>query len=175
MTVNDNIEIIIEAANKIINEQKREDCIFVLLGDGDVRKKMEELAQDYGINNFIKFTGIVDYKKVQEYLYIANVCIAPDQPNGLNEYLTLIKILEYMKAKKAFVSFDLKETKEIAGGAGLYAKNIDDYVNKILFLIDNREAASELGEEGKKIIEEEFLWEHSEKKLISLYNDLLNK
>ncbi len=34
---------------------------------------------------------MVDYQKVMEYLYIADVCIAPDLPNGLNEYLTLIK------------------------------------------------------------------------------------
>jgi glycosyltransferase involved in cell wall biosynthesis len=175
MTINDNIEIIIEAANKIVNNFDRKDCFFVLVGDGDVRERMEELTSIYSLNKFIEFAGIVDYEKVKEYLFSANVCIAPDQPNGLNEYLTLIKVLEYMKAKKPFVSFDLMETKNIAGNSGLYAQNLDDYIEKILYLLDNPQSAAVLGEIGGKIIENEFLWEHSEKKLLSLYTNLLEQ
>ncbi len=50
MTVTDNIEILIEVAKKIIIDEKRNDCKFILLGDGDVRSKMEKLANDYGIS-----------------------------------------------------------------------------------------------------------------------------
>lgn len=173
MTVNDNIEVIISTANKIINEMGRKECYFILLGDGDVRKKMERMASDYNLSHYIEFTGIVSYEKVVEYLFIADVCIAPDQPNGLNEYLTLIKVLEYMKAKKAFVSFNLCETRNLAKGAGLYAANSDDFAEKILYLLDNPKLAAELGEEGKAIIEKEYLWEYSEKKLLSIYEKLL--
>ncbi|OGU54012.1 MAG: hypothetical protein A3K31_14185 [Ignavibacteria bacterium RIFOXYA12_FULL_35_25] len=108
-----------------------------------------------------------------EYLSIADVCIAPDQPNGLNEYLTLIKVMEYMKAKKPFVSFDLKETRDLAKGSGLYADSLDDFIQKILKIIDDPQLAAKLGKEGKAIIENEYLWEHSEKKLLSLYTKLL--
>ena len=46
MTINDNIEIIINAANKLINVLNRDDLFFILLGDGDVRKKMEGMVID---------------------------------------------------------------------------------------------------------------------------------
>ena len=46
--------------------------------------------------------------------------------------LLLIKVMEYMKAKKPFVAFNLKETKYLAKDAGLYADNLDDFVEKIL-------------------------------------------
>ncbi len=111
MTINDNIEIIIEAAKRIIIDHKKSECIFILLGDGDVKEKLEIEANKLGVKKNVEFKGLVDYKTVKEYLYIADICIAPDMPNGLNEHLTLIKILEYMKAKKAFVSFDLPETR----------------------------------------------------------------
>jgi glycosyltransferase involved in cell wall biosynthesis len=174
MTINDNIEVIIQTANRLINDLGRKECFFILLGDGDVRKKMEEMATNYHLNNYVEFTGIVSYEKVMEYLAIADVCIAPDQPNGLNEYLTLIKVLEYMKAKRPFVSFDLKETRDLTKGLGLYADNLDDFVQKILKIIDDPQLAAKLGEEGKTIIENEYLWEHSEMKLLSLYKKLLS-
>ena len=132
MTVTDNIEVILEIAKEIIVHEKRNDFVFVLLGDGDVRSKMEKLAIDYNICNNIEFQGMVDYQRVMEYLFIADVCIAPDLPNGLNEHLTLIKILEYMKAKKPFVAFDFYETKTNGGRFWIVCfSNIIDYKNKI--------------------------------------------
>ncbi len=173
MTVTDNIEIIIEVAKSIVLDEKREDCHFILLGDGDVRHKMEKLAEGFGILKNMTFTGIVDHKTVMQYLFLADVCIAPDLPNGLNEYLTLIKILEYMKAKKAFVSFDLFETKNMAKDSGLYAEDLIDYKNKILFIIDNPDEAAKLGHKGNQIVMNEYLWKYSEKNILHLYKNLL--
>ena len=175
MTITDNIEIIIEAARKIIVEEKRNECQFILLGDGDVRTKMEKMSYNYGISENVNFIGMVDYNKVMEYLYIADVCIAPDLPNGLNENLTLIKVLEYMKAKKPFVAFDLFETKRMAKNSGMYASDIEDYINKILKLIDNPLDAQRMGEKGYEIIMSEYLWNYSEKNILQLYEKLLNK
>jgi glycosyltransferase involved in cell wall biosynthesis len=175
MTVNDNIEIIIEAAKKIITEQKRPEFQFVLLGDGDVRRQAEMTARKYGIEKNIEFKGIVDHKTVKEFLYVADICLAPDFPNGLNEYLTLIKILEYMKSKKPFVSFDLLETRIIGDGAGLFAKDIDDFAQKIIFLNDNPEICNELGLRGEEIINKKFLWKYSERSMLNLYSKLDQK
>ena len=172
MTVTDNIEIIIEVAKLVIDEGKRSDCHFILLGDGDVRKDMESLSEQYGIKNNIEFTGMVDYQKVMEYLYIADVCIAPDLPNGLNENLTLIKVLEYMKAKKPFVAFNLYETKRMAKDSGYYAENTNDFKNKILYLIDNPEEANRMGRIGNNIVVNNYLWTHSEKRILQLYQNL---
>ena len=173
MTITDNIEIVIEVAKKIIKEEKRDDCLFVLLGDGDVRRNMEELSKQYAISENVLFVGMVDYENVMQYLYVADVCIAPDLPNGLNEYLTLIKILEYMKSKKAFVAFDLAETKYMAEDSGLYANDIIDYKNKILHLIDHPNEAKKLGEKGYSIIMNKYLWNQSEKNILQLYTKLL--
>ncbi len=174
MTVNDNIEVIIKAANQLINHNGRNDLHFILIGDGDVRKRMEELSQSFGLTENIEFTGIVNHNMVRKYLNIAEVCIAPDLPNGLNEYLTLVKVLEYMKTSKAFVAFKLKETMDFANGAGLYAENENDFAKKIIYLLENPDKAAEMGKLGNKIINDNYLWSHSEEKLLGLYNSLLN-
>ncbi len=175
MAASDNINVIIEAAKKIVFTHGRKDIKFLLVGDGYARTSLEELTERENLNDYVEFLGLVDYESVKEFLYIADVCVAPDTPNGLNEYLTLVKILEYLKAGKTFVSFDLHETRVIAGEAGLYAKNIDDYAEKILYLLDNPETAKKMGAIGKERINRNFLWKHSEERLINLYNKLLEQ
>ncbi len=172
MTINDNIEVVINAANDLINLKDRKNLHFVLIGDGDVRKKMEELVNSYGISEYVEFTGIVNHDMVRKYLNVADVCIAPDLPNGLNEYLTLVKVLEYMKTSKAFVAFKLKETMDFANGAGLYAEDEKDFTNKIIYLLENPDVAAQMGELGSKIINDNYLWSHSEEKLLQLYESL---
>lgn len=171
MTVNDNIEVILDVAKNLI--KKENNLHFILVGDGDVRTKMEQLSKFYGISEHIEFVGLVNHKRVKEYLHIADVCIAPDLPNGLNEQLTLIKVLEYMKCSKSFVTFKLKETMDFAGDAGLYADDIEDFSKKILFLLKNKKVRSELGRIGNKIITEKYLWSNSAKQLLYLYHNIV--
>ncbi len=175
MAASDNINVIIEAAKKIVFTHGRKDIKFLLVGDGYARASLEELTDKENLNEYVEFLGLVDYESVKEFLYIADVCVAPDTPNGLNEYLTLVKVLEYLKAGKTFVSFDLHETRVIAGEAGLYAKDIDDYAKKILYLLDNPEKTKEMGKIGKERINRNFLWKHSEERLIKLYDKLLEQ
>lgn len=175
MTKNDNIEIILEAAKKIIVDQHRTDCIFILLGGGDVENEMKSSVDALGLSDYVEFKGIVQHKEVMEYLDIASVCIAPDLPNGLNESLTLVKVLEYMKAGKPFVTFRLDETMDIANGCGLFAINIDDYVEKILLLIDNVNIGKDLGKKGQQRINVKYLWKYCEACLIQAYEMALKK
>ncbi len=175
MAASDNINVIIEAAEKIVFEHGKKDVKFLLVGDGYARASLEKLSGEKNLKDYVEFLGLVDYESVKEFLYIADVCVAPDTPNGLNEYLTLVKVLEYLKAGKTFVSFDLHETRIIAGDTALYAKDFDDYVNKIIYLLDNPAIAKEMGEKGRERINREFLWKHSEERLISLYKKLLDK
>jgi glycosyltransferase involved in cell wall biosynthesis len=133
---------------------------------------MEELARSHNITDNIEFTGIVNHEMVRKYLNVAEVCIAPDLPNGLNEYLTLVKVLEYMKTSKAFVAFKLKETMDFADGAGLYADDESDFADKIVYLLENPEVAAKMGKLGNKIINDNYLWSHSEEKLLNLYKSL---
>lgn len=174
MTVNDNIEVIVEVARRLIGDFERKDCVFVLLGGGDVEQEMRALANSFHLEDSVLFLGMVDQEKVMRYLGVADLCIASDRPNGLNEYLTLVKILEYMKAGKAFVSFKLAETMRMAGNAGLYAEDVDDFVAKIQLLLGNPDMASRLGDEGARRVDQFFRWQFFEKELLRVYASLLN-
>ncbi len=173
MTVNDNVEVIIEAADIIINKFNRREIKFVLVGEGEVKDKLQEFSSKLNVKEYIDFTGLVNASEVMEYIELADVCLAPDQRNGLNEYLTLIKILEYMKLSKPFVAFQLDETMVMAKDSGLYAKDVNDFAHKILYVIDNPEVGYSYGYRGHQRVMRNFLWKHSESMLINFYKTLV--
>ena len=105
---------------------------------------------------------------------MADVGISPDAQNGLNEYSTMIKTMEYMAMSKPVVAFDLTETRFSAGNAALYAtpNSVEDFADKIEILLDNEELRLNMGTIGRKRIEEELSWENSKKNLLLAYEAL---
>ena len=53
-------------------------------------------------------------------------------------------------------------------------KNVDDFAEKILQLFKDEDLRLELGENGKKFVRNEFCWEETSKKLLNLYETILN-
>lgn len=173
MAVVDSVDIIIDVAEAIVLERGRRECLFVLVGDGPERDRLMQLAIDRGLSDYIEFAGRVSHERVMEYLHVADLGLVPDRPNGISEYMTLIKTLEYLKAKKPFVAFDLKETRNIAADSALYAKDLNEYVEHLDWLLDHREALVEMGARGEQRMVEEFLWKGQADKMIALYREVL--
>jgi glycosyltransferase involved in cell wall biosynthesis len=172
MTVNDNIGLILEVVRQILSTYSKHEIHAILVGGGEIEQEMKNRAKQMGLTGFVEFTGIVNHERVMEFLGVADVCLAPDAPNGLNEFLTLVKILEYMKAGKPFVSLQLPETMEMAQGGGMYAGDVDEFASHITYLLDHPEVAEKLGAEGERIVRERYLWKHSEAILLGLYRNL---
>jgi len=69
-----NVSGIIEAVR--ILTRKRTDFELHLIGDGNDRKKLEDLASTYGLlDNVIFFHGMVDAERVEEFLLCSNFSI----------------------------------------------------------------------------------------------------
>ena len=72
----------------------------------------------------------------------------PDRPCEMNDISTMIKIAEYMALGKPIVQFNLKEGRFTAGEASLYCDNnnqVNDFANKILWLLEHSRGAAENG------------------------------
>src|SRR6185295_7099232 len=84
------------------------------------------LAHELGLDDRVEFTGRVPDADVARYLSTADVCLAPDPKNPLNDVSTMNKIVEYMAMSRPLVSFDLIEARVSAGDAALYATPNDE-------------------------------------------------
>ena len=53
-------------------------------------------------------------------------------------------------------------------------KDVEDFSDKVLKLFSDEKLRTELGENGKNFVRNEFSWEQTSKKLLHLYENLLN-
>lgn len=86
------------------------------------------------------------------------------------------KIFEYMEAGLPIICTDYKLWQEIIDeyecGICVNPNNVKDIEREILFIINNKDKAGEMGINGQQAIINEYNWETQKKKLIKCYNYL---
>jgi glycosyltransferase involved in cell wall biosynthesis len=174
MGVQDGVQYALRALYELVHRRDRQDISFVLIGDGSYVPALFSLTQELGLEEYVCFAGWMDRNDILRYLTVADVGLSPDPQNGLNEFSTTIKTLEYMAMGKPIVAFDLAETRFSAQGAALYAvpNHVEDFANKIEVLLDNEELRLKMGAIGRKRIEKELSWDHTKAALLLAYQHL---
>jgi glycosyltransferase involved in cell wall biosynthesis len=175
MSIQDGVENALYALHDLVHKRGRRDVSLVLMGDGDYAPALRRLAYKLQLDEYVNFTGWITSSDVLRYLAVADVGLVPDPQNGLNEYSTMVKTMEYMALGKPVVAFDLAETRFSAQEAALYATPnlVEDFANKIEVLLDNVELRRKMGAIGRKRIAEELSWDHSKKNLLLAYERIL--
>jgi glycosyltransferase involved in cell wall biosynthesis len=173
----DGVRLLIESIEYLVKEKRREDTLFVLIGSGTEFPILKTLTTQLGLNNFVEFTGLLPHEQVGPYLSTADVCVAPDPLNALNNKSTMIKILEYMAYSRPVVLYELEEGRRTAGEGALYARPNDprDFAIQIEKLLDSEELRRRLGELSRKRTEEELNWKVQSSKLVAAYASVLSE
>ncbi len=149
----------------------RQDIHFAIIGNGPELENLKILASQMNVLNFVDFYGRVSDQDLLDILNTADVCVNPDRPTEMNNLSTMIKIMEYMSLMKPIVQYDLKEGRISAMDASLYAVNTNpqDFANKIIYLMDNRDVRLKMGDFGYQRIVNHLSWKKQSIKLISFY------
>ncbi len=177
MEVQDGIENALYALHDLVHKRGRQDVSLVLMGDGGYASTLQALAHELQLDDYVHFTGWVKAEDIVRYLTVADVGLTPDPKNGLNEYSTMVKTMEYMAMGKPVVAFDLAETRFSAQDAALYATpNLgEDFASKIDTLLNDQELRLKMGAIGRKRIEEALNWDYDKKNLLLAYNMLFSR
>lgn len=168
------IDLMLESMSLILS--KREDVQLAIIGGGTEVENLKKMADKMKISPFVDFYGRVDDKTMVDILNTADVCVNPDKPTVMNDLSTMNKIMEYMALKKPIVQYDLKEGRFSAQEASLYATNTSpaDFAEKVLWLIDNPQERTRMGEYGYARVLNQLSWEFESKKLVDFYNKVLS-
>jgi len=165
------IDYLLRAARLIVNDMKRTDVHFGLVGGGTELEDMRAYALALGVGDYVTFTGRVPDQQMLEMLNTADVCVNPDVANEMNDKSTMNKIMEYMALGKPVVQFDLTEGRFSALEASLYAEknNELDLARKIVQLLDDPEARAKMGAFGRNRVENELEWKYEVPRLLRAY------
>lgn len=168
------IDLLLRCIKYIVSDRARRDIHFGLVGGGTELEYLKSYAVTLGITDFVTFTGRVSDADLLAMLNTADVCVNPDVANEMNDKSTMNKIMEYMALAKPVVQFDLAEGRFSAQRASLYAKHHDekDFAEKILTLLADPALRSEMGNFGRRRVEEELAWRHEEPKLLRAYDTI---
>ena len=118
------------------------------VGKGDLDTKINEKIKEYNLDNEVEILG---YKK-NPYPYIRNsdIVLGCSKSEG---FPTIF--VEAITLGKPFVTTNVGGVAEISDNqkCGLIADNINDYVNDIKILINDKNEYKKLSEYGKKYVE----------------------
>ncbi|WP_157248878.1 glycosyltransferase family 4 protein [Nonomuraea typhae] len=167
----DGVDYALRALAKLRDEQQRGDWHAVFVGGGDTFEAMVELSGKLRLDGMVEFTGRIPDADLLRYLSTADVCLAPDPLNPLNDVSTMNKIMEYMAMSRPIVSFDLREARVSAGEAAVYAPPNDEseFAKLIGLLLDDPDERRRMGEIGQARVSGPLSWANSRTALVAAY------
>ena len=170
----DGVELIIEAADVIVNRMGRRDVSFCLMGSGDERPRLIAERDRWGLRDHVDLPGRVSDEVVAEVLSTADLGLCPDPLNPLNDVSTMNKTMEYMAFELPVVAFDLRETRVSAQDAARYVTPnvVEEYAAAIVELLDDPAARERMGRFGRQRVEEQLGWSYQRGAYQAVFDEL---
>ena len=149
---------------------------LVIVGKNTTDIILRKQVKDLQLEQFVDFEGWQNVSLFQSYILASEICISPLHRNLQHDVAYANKIFQYMSLAKPLLVSDAIAQKKLVEkvACGLVHKERDskDFSNKVLALYKSKPLRMELGESGRKFIQNEFSWEQTSEKLINLYNNM---
>jgi glycosyltransferase involved in cell wall biosynthesis len=156
-------------------QQNYPESEYWVIGDGSQRANLEQLVKTLGIEDKVRFWGVIPREQVLERLAECNVLVHPSMHDSGGWVC-----LEAMASRRPVLCLD-------TGGPGVQVteqtgikvkpttseKTIGDMADAMLRLANNPDLLREMGEAGHQRVADEFSWTNKGKWLDGLYNYVL--
>jgi glycosyltransferase involved in cell wall biosynthesis len=158
---------LLQAAKEIVN--KVDSVVFIIVGDGPLRRYLESEASALGIGENVIFTGF--RKDIPNLLSTMDIFVLPSIIEGLPMVL-----LEAMAAKKAVVATRVGAISKVVNdwnGILVEPRDVAGLQNGVLRLLESEENRQKYASAGYDTVRAHFSSERMSSKYIDLYNELL--
>lgn len=151
---------------------------LIIVGDGDLKQSLENLAFKTGLINNIFFVGAKNRKELINYYQLTDVFVnssIQDSKGNIDDRpVSLIEAMAFAKPVIATNFSGIKLTvKNGQSGILVKEKNIEAFSNAIKKLATNRRLRQEMGAKGKEIIAADFTIEKIGEKYVSLFKEYI--
>lgn len=167
-------DIAIEALSFVVNNYKK--IRYLIVGNGDDAPRLKEIAIDLGVMDFINFIGNVSESELVDYYNLCDVYLMPNRievKNGVSigEGFGIV-FLEANACGKPVIAGNRGGSVEavIDGYNGLIVDSLskEDVADKIKLLIENKDLAVKMGENGLEFVKSKYTIEVLKEKIQEL-------
>lgn len=164
-----NIQVVIRAL-KLVKE-KFPKINLIIIGKGPYRNDLEKLVEQYGIQNNVTFKGHVSEDEKNKLLAESQALVFP----SLFEGFGLVILEAFMQKKPALVS-DIRPFSDILEhqktGLIISSKDEKKWAEALEKIISDPVNASNMGEAGRRIVEEKYNLKKMQKSLEQMYQEI---
>ncbi len=152
-------------------------CKLVLAGKFDSPQMESEIQQLSGWQH-VDYRGWISREAVADLLYKVKIGLINfhSVPNHMEAQPN--KLFEYMSAGLPVIASDFPLWRKIVSGAGcgllVDPRDPVEIAEAVRWLLDHPDEAEAMGKRGQQVVREKFNWAIEEKKLLALYERILN-
>ena len=147
------------------------EAVFVIAGEGELRKETEKRAEELGLRESCLFIGRC--ASVPDLLAASDICVLSSQAEGFSN-----SILEYMAAGRAVVATDVGGASEaiVEGETGHLVQAGDDrtMAERLISLLKDPDRRRTFGLNGRRLVQQRFSCEARLANTSALYQKFLN-
>jgi len=148
---------------------------LILVGDGELRNRIENVLHKESINNVI-ITGYLPYEKAMKIALQAKA-VFEIMRRSLTEFVSWpVKIMDYAALGKAMAlgcsNEVCQELKKVGGALVSAPEDVDLLVDNVLNILVNEKLRRSLKQRAKEFARE-YSWEKLGQKLVKIYDEML--
>ncbi|WP_142859573.1 glycosyltransferase family 4 protein [Salinigranum halophilum] len=150
-----------------------------LVGDGDLRSELSQLAEELGVSHRVEFTGLVNREEIPGYLSSARIGLAPLKRRDSLSYAVPTKLYEYWACELPVLALGTGAIEEIVveSEAGIVPDGTPTVVaSEIDSLLADASRLDEMGTVGREFILEKYerkaIAQKLSQRIIRLHEDI---
>ena len=168
------IDYLIKAFKIVKTKIPEQQIKLLIVGDGTLRKNLEDLVHSLKLMNDIVFTGYIKHNEVEKYQNMLDIYVAVSLQESFG-----VAILEASACSKPVIVSNVGGLPEIVenGKTGIIVEkeNSEQLSDALITLINNPDLRITMGKNGRMKVLNEYNWESSVKKMLLVYNDYQTK
>ncbi|PZD95521.1 glycosyltransferase family 1 protein [Paenibacillus sambharensis] len=157
---------------KRLKQLGQTDYVCVLAGKGELEDEVRSRIKEYGLEEQVRLIGHT--REIYSWIELADVIVLSSEKEGIPRI-----VMEAMTYSKPVVASDVIGTRETVtnerNGLLVPYKDADALASALNKVLGDGEYASRLGQEGRRMVEQEFTEELVVERIHAYYGELIKK
>lgn len=169
------LEYLLKALKIVKN--KIPDVKLIVGGKGVLLDHYQEMAASLGLKDNVEFAGFIPHEEIADYYSQTSVFVLPSI-SSLQEGFGIVA-LEALACQTPVVTTDIvgvaQDLKQIQGGIVTSPRDTQKLADAITQILSDVEMQKEMGQRGRKLVEEKYTWKDVANSMEKVYKEILAK